>query len=120
MEGGWSDFPADARIRLITLRGTRGEIALHAGRALAFPGDVLMNLLHLTGLEGFILRTLGATGSPRVTPVAKLVVVADRALLKAQLLELAELSGLERVVPCHGAIVTPGAGNALREVAGRL
>jgi hypothetical protein len=120
VDGGWEQLPADARIRAIPIRGARGEMALHAGGTLCLPGDVMMDLPHLPGMEGFLWRILGSTGSPRVTNVAKLFVVSDRAALKAHLLELAQLPGLERLAPCHGAVTRSDAARVLREVAGTL
>lgn len=79
-----------------------------------------MNIPHLPGLEGFLLRLIGSTGGPRVTRLARLVSVGDRRALAGHLERLAATPGLVRLVPSHGAIVSVRAGEVLREVAARL
>ncbi len=76
-----------------------------------------MNLPHLHGLEGRLLRLLGSTGKPRVTPVARLLSVSDRRRLAAHLARLAALPGLCRLVVSHGRNVEQDAAGALRAVA---
>lgn len=119
--GGWELLPGDdPHVRVIPLRGTKGEIAVHAGATLFFPGDAVMNLPHQAGLPGLLLRLLGTSGGPKVTPLARLFVVADRAAFRAHLDELAALPGLSRVVPCHGGIVERDAPGSLRRIAAAL
>ena len=63
VDGGWDAFPSSERIQAIRLRGARGEVAFRVGGSLVFPGDVMMNLPHLPGFEGFLWRLLGSTGN---------------------------------------------------------
>src|SRR5438477_270672 len=59
-------------------------------------------------------------GSPRVTPIARLFIVGDRARLRAEFLRLAAEPGLVRIVPCHGRVVRERAPEVLREAASAL
>jgi hypothetical protein len=79
-----------------------------------------MNLPHLPGAQGLLLRAIGSTGGPRVTPLARLVAVSDRRALAASLERLARTPGLARLVPSHGAIVEADAARVLADVARRL
>jgi hypothetical protein len=63
------------------------------------------------------LRLLGFGGGPKVVPVFKLLFTKDKAALKAHLERLAALPGLERIIPCHGAITRSDAGATLKQVA---
>lgn len=83
-------------------------------------GDTVMNLPHLPGLEGLLLRLIGSTGGPRVTRLSGLATVGDRRALAAHLDRLAATPRLVRLVPSHGAIVSDRAGEVLREVAAAL
>jgi hypothetical protein len=120
VEGGSEELPGDARVRVHALRGTRGEVAVSAGGTLCFPGDALMNLPHFGGALGLFFRAVGSTGGPRVTRIAKLFVVTDRAALRDQLRELAAVPGLTRIVPCHGRAIDQEPADTLRAVADAL
>jgi hypothetical protein len=120
VDGGAEDLPAGGRVRVHSLHGTAGEVAVSAGGTLCFPGDVLMNLPHFGGVAGLLFRVLGSTGGPRVTRIAKLFVVRDRPALRDQLRELAALPGLTRIVPCHGRAIDQAASDTLRSVADAL
>lgn len=121
VDGHWSDLPPDPDVRAEPLEGSRfGEAALvvrSGARASLLFGDTVMNLPHLPGLEGRLLRLLGSTGKPRVTPVARLLAVSDRRRLAAHLARLADLPGLCRLVVSHGRNVEQDAAGVLRAVA---
>jgi hypothetical protein len=125
VDGSWDDVPRDPNLSVVPIAGTRVAepvlIARNNGRAsLCFFGDAVMNLPHLPGLEGLVLRLIGSTGGPRVTPLARWIAVRDRRALREHLLNLAETPGLVRVIPCHGGIVSRDPSGALRRVANRL
>jgi len=120
VDGGSEELPRDGQVQVHSLRGTRGEVAVSAGGTLCFPGDAVMNLPHFGGVAGLLFRVLGSTGGPRVTAIAKLFVVRDRAALRDHLRELAALPGLARIVPCHGRIIDQAAAETLRAVADAL
>jgi hypothetical protein len=72
------------------------------------------------GLDGLLLRLLGSTGGPKVTPLARWIAVRDRRALRDHLLQLAQTPGLVRVIPCHGGIISKDPSGVLRRVANRL
>jgi len=117
VEGGSDQLPREARLRIHSLRGTRGDLAVSAGATLCFPGDAVMNLPHFGGVAGLVFRALGSTGGPRVTRIAKVFVVRDRAALRDHLRELAALPGLSRIVLCHGRTIDQAPADTLRMVA---
>jgi hypothetical protein len=126
VDGALDALPRDPALAVETLSGSKTEEAVlvarspDGARASLLFGDAVMNLPHLPGLEGFLLRLIGSTGGPRVTGLTRLVAVADRRALAAHLERLAATLGLLRLVPSHGAIVSARAGEVLREVAARL
>lgn len=120
VDGGWELIPRDPRLRLIVLRGTRGEIAIRSGGTLCFPGDVFMNQPDMGGVEGLVFRLLGSTGGPRITRIARLFVVDDRETLREELNQLAAEPGIERIVPCHGGIIRLDIKGVLRRAAASL
>ena len=120
VDGGSDQLPADARVRVHRLRGTRGEVATSARGTLVFPGDAVMNLPHFGGAAGLFFRLVGSTGGPRVTRIAKTFVVSDRTALREHLRELASLPGLGRIVMCHGRAIDQQPAETLRAVAEAL
>jgi hypothetical protein len=124
VDGDLDALPRDRALRSEALDGTRSAepvLAVTSGsRTSLLFGDAVMNLPHLPGLEGLLLRLIGSTGGPRVTLPARVIQVADRRALAAHLARLAETPGLARLVPSHGAIVDDDAAGVLRAVAHRL
>jgi hypothetical protein len=121
VDGGFDEVPRDRRVRVERIEGTKvDEPFALVGSTLCIPGDALMNLPHQPGVFGAFFRLLGSTGGPKVTNLARLLVVGDRAKLRAHLLRLADTPGLQRIVPCHGRVVRERAPEVLREVASTL
>lgn len=124
VDGDLAALPPDPALRAEPLDGTRSAepvLVVRSGpRTSLLFGDAVMNLPHLPGLGGALLRLIGSTGGARVTLPARLVMVADRRALAAHLARLAELPGLARLVPSHGGIVEADAPGVLRAVARRL
>jgi hypothetical protein len=123
--GDLSKLPRDPALAVEPLGGMRsGEAAIairsRGGAVSLLFGDAVMNLPHLPGARGLLLRAIGSTGGPRVTPLARLVAVSDRRALAASLERLARTPGLARLVPSHGAIVEDDAARVLADVARRL
>jgi hypothetical protein len=67
-----------------------------------------------------IFRMLGFAGGPKVVPAYRMLFVGDRGAIKAALSGWSELAGLERIVPCHGEIVSVGAAPSLARAAAAL
>lgn len=122
--GTYEDLPADDRVKLHYLDGVgRGEGYLEVrsddGVSLVF-NDVMFNTPHQPGFSGFVLRVMGSTGPAKVTRIAKLFLVKDKAALRAHLLRLADTPDLKRMVIMHGDMVTGDAAAVMRQVAGTL
>jgi hypothetical protein len=121
VDGGLDALPRDPALEAIPLEGTRsGEpaLAVRGGGArlsLVF-GDAVMNI---AAGSGIIVRLLGSSGGPKVTPLFRLLAVRDARALAAHLDRLADMPGLARLVPSHGDLVEGDAAAVLREVAAR-
>jgi len=116
--GFLEDLPADPDVRFEAVEGTRAgepvEIVRSGDRVSLVFSDAFQN----HGEDGLLIfRLLGFRGGPRVVPMFKYLFTRDRAALKAHLARLADLPGLVRLVPCHGAIVELDAAAVLRRVA---
>jgi hypothetical protein len=126
VDGGLELLPGDPALSAEPLEGSKvGEAALlvrsgGGARATLLFGDTVMNIPHRGGVEGLVLRLLGSSGGPKVTRIARMFTVADRAALAGALERLAATPGLVRLVPSHGEIVAADAPGVLRRVAAGL
>ena len=124
VEGRWQDLPVDPALSAHPIEGSRfGEAAfvVRSGERVSLLfGDTVMNNPGAGGLRGLALRTLGAVGGPKVTPLTRLLAVFDRAAVARTLRRLSGLRGLCRLVPSHGAVVEEGAADGLRGAAAHL
>ena len=122
VDGGWENAPRDRNVSVVPIEGSRRNepvlIATGGGRSsLCFFGDTVMNLPHLRGLDGLLLRLLGSTGGPRVTMLARWFALEESRRLRDHLLRLADTPGLVRLIPCHGAVISGDPAGVLRRVA---
>jgi hypothetical protein len=123
VDGDLSALPADPRLQAIPLAGMKMQEApllVRSGpsrRATLVFGDVLFNVAHQPGAGGLLLRLVGSSGGPRVTPIGRLFAVRDRRALAADLERLAATPDLVRLLPSHGDDVTSDAPGVLRGVA---
>jgi hypothetical protein len=85
-------------------------------RSLVVPGDVIFNVPH----GSLLMRLLGSSGGPKVSPIARLILVKDKRQLAASLRALARLVGLTRIVVCHGLNIEADPAGVLELVAARL
>jgi len=122
--GMLEDVPPDPNIQVTSVAGAKtGEPAVivqsDGGRRVSLlVSDVLQN--NPKASLGLLPRIMGFGGGPKVVPVFKMMFVKDKAALKRQMTEWAEMPGLARLVPCHGDAVTSGAAEALRGAAAAL
>lgn len=106
VDGSYLDFPDLANVELRTLPGvaeTEGAVIVRSadGRSVIL-NDVVFNMDRPRDLPGLLLTSLlGSAPGPRVSRMAKLMLVRDRAALKAELLGLAALPDLQRVIVAH-------------------
>lgn len=95
------------------------EIATESGAVLIFC-DLLMNLPHLPGFRGYLLKLIGSTGFFGMTRLGKLFLMKDKILLKNWLLELADRDDIHSVLVSHGEPVRVQVRARLRDAAHRL
>ena len=122
VDGGYEMLPPEFQWRMLAMTG--GEAAFvsrNDERVTLIFGDALINLPHLGGALGVILRLIGPTGGRRVTPANKAIAVSDRQIQSAsQFRKLAATPCLMRLVPGHGANLEGDAAAILRMVADRI
>jgi hypothetical protein len=114
-------LPPDPNVSLGVIDGTNGLEALMTvnahGRISVVFADTVFNMPHLPGFYGFILRNItGSSGGPRVSRIARLFVVKDKAAFAAHLERLAT-PDLRRVIVAHHQTITDDPAGALRRVA---
>ena len=124
VHGAVEDMPTDSVVAPRMVEGLSSGEAIFVvrderGVALVF-NDLLFNHKHVEGAQGFVLRVLGSTGWPRVTRVAKMAMISDRAAVAKALVELANMPKLYALVPGHGDVVTDGSSRVLASVALRM
>lgn len=95
------------------------ELPLADGHALLL-GDILMNLPHLPGVGGFLMRLLGSTGFFGITRIGKMILLQDKAAFRRWLEAQAARPDLRLVTVAHGAVISERPGEALGQAAARL
>jgi len=120
LTGTLEAIKTDGDVTVQSLRGVKlGEpaIVVRSGgdRVSLLFGDVIQNTPKASLPLPF--RLAGFGGGPKVVPVFKMMFVSDKQRLKEQLTEWSELSGLARLVPSHGGIVSTQASAALKGAA---
>jgi hypothetical protein len=121
----WDAAAGGADVAFDLVDGTHGlEGALivrrPAGTSVVLT-DAVFNMPHLPGLQGFVLKHLTkSSGGPRVSRVARLLLVKDRAAFRRYLEHLAALPGLRRVLVAHHETIDRDPAAVLRAVAATL
>lgn len=121
VDGTFLDLNQDGRLSLRPLEGTKrreGVLTVRGpkGTCLVFC-DAVFNLPHGSGLGGLLLRCIGSSGGPRVTPTARLFLVDDKAAFRSDLFKLSESEGLYCILVAHRDAITEQPGSVLRVVA---
>lgn len=126
VDGHYDDFPRDPGVTLTPLDGMNrrvpeGVLSATAGdgRAALVFNDALFNHPHLPGFTGWVLKTIGSTGGPRITGLIGLVGVGDRRALADHYRRLAATPGLAFAVPGHGDVIGGDVKAVLTQVAAR-
>ncbi len=125
VDGTYESFPNDEVVRVETLLGTKeGEgvmIVQGDGGATLVLNDVLFNMPHAPGFGGFLLKTLTASsGGPKVSRLARIALVKDKAALRAHLERLADTAKLARIIVSHHEVITDNPRDVLRGVAATI
>jgi hypothetical protein len=123
--GSYDDFPADDVVSLETLDGTaamEGVMTVKSeGDTTLVLNDAVFNMPHLSGVQGWVLKHITqSSGGPRVSRVAKLFMVKDKAGFAAHLERLAATPDLKRVIVAHHQTITADPAGTLRGVAASL
>jgi hypothetical protein len=106
VDGSYEDFPGDPVVELRALPGVGDREGLmlvrsESGLSIVF-NDVVMNMDRRRDLLGFLFTTLlGSAPGPRVSRLAKLALVTDRAALRTELQRLANLPDLDNLIVAH-------------------
>jgi hypothetical protein len=125
VDGTYEDFPPDDAVTLTTLEGTAARegvmLVRSADGATAVFNDVLFNMPHLGGMQGFVLKHVTqSSGGLRISRISRLFLIKDRKALAEHLCRLADTPQLRRIIVAHHEIYTGDAGAALRGVAATL
>jgi len=124
VDGTYADIPADGALEVQTLDGTRQRegimIVRDGGDTSLVLNDIVFNMPHRRGFGGLILRMLGSSGGAKITFIARRLVVADKAAVRAHLERLAALPGLRRIVVSHHETIAGEPGRVLAELAATL
>jgi hypothetical protein len=122
-DGTYEDFPPDDAVRFETLHGVaQAEGAMFVrsadGTTLVL-NDIMFNMDRKKDLLGYLVTTVfGSAPGPRVSRLAKLVLVKDKKALRDDFERLAAIPDLVRVIVGHEKIAKgPEAAEALRKAA---
>lgn len=121
VDGGFEDFPADPEVRLELLHGVADAegamIVRSADGTTVVLNDAMFNMDRKRDPLGFFFTTLlGSAPGPRVSRLAKLVYVKDKAALRGDFARYSELPDLARVIVAHEKVASgPAARESLRK-----
>ncbi|HET9956689.1 MAG TPA: hypothetical protein VFQ61_19470 [Polyangiaceae bacterium] len=119
----YDEFPADDAVRFENLQGVGNSegvmIVNSSDGASVVLNDVVFNMDRKRDLLGFLFTTvMGSAPGPRVSRLGKLLLVKDKAALRADLERLAALPNLQRLIVAHEKVASgPEASDALRRAA---
>jgi hypothetical protein len=120
---GYEDFPHDDSVRLEMLHGVQdneGAMIVRSDDGVSVVlNDVVFNMDRKRDPLGFLVTTVfGSAPGPRVSRLAKLMLIKDQRALRQDLERLAELPELTRLVVAHEKVAAgPEARAALRKAA---
>src|SRR5262245_25075771 len=106
VDGDYEDFPSSESIRLETLNGIKeleGAMIVKSNDGVSLIlNDAVFNMDRKRDPLGFLFTTLmGSAPGPRVSRLAKLVLVKDKLAFRQDLLRYAELPDLVRLIVAH-------------------
>ena len=78
--------------------------------------DLVMNMRHGKGFQGFMFKLMGFTAdTPNVPLPTRMLLIKDKPALKTLLQQLAATPALKRVIVSHGDMLESGAADGLRQ-----
>jgi hypothetical protein len=118
----YDEFPADDAVELRHLAGCKDRegvmIVRHEDQVTLVFNDAVMNMPHLPGFAGFVLRRLtSSTGGPTVSRLTKMAMISDKRAFFEDLDRLADLPGLQRIVVSHHEVIDEDPASVLRSLA---
>lgn len=111
VDGTFEEFPVDDTVRLERLDGVADAEGVMLVRSpdgtTVVLTDAMFNMDRKTDVLGFLITTLfGSAPGPRVSRLAKLLFVKDRAALRASFERLAAIPDLVRVIVAHEKVAS--------------
>jgi hypothetical protein len=115
----------DPNVEFVTVPGTRAnEAALVVRTATGTTlvlNDIVGNIRGAHGFGGWFLKMMGFAGDePHIPRPVRLAMIDDKAALRTQLLQWADIASLRRILVSHGAPIEDRPNEALRELAASL
>lgn len=106
VDGTYEDFPADDAVRLEMLHGVNDQegamIVTSSDGVTVVLNDAVFNMDKKKDILGYLFTTLlGSAPGPRVSKLAKWMLVDDKAAFRSDLLRLAETKDLVRLMVAH-------------------
>ncbi len=125
VHGTYADFPDDPTVSIRELAGVKGAegvmVVRGADGVTLILNDILFNMPHGSGVAGFIFRYITAsTGGPRVSRLARWLIIKQQRAVREDLEKLAEIDGLCRIIVSHHQTITDDPAGTLRRVAATL
>jgi len=126
VDGTFDDYADDGVIRFEMLDGvaaSEGAMIVRSADGVSIVlNDVVMNMDKKRDLVGYLFTTvMGSAPGPRVSRLARMVLVKDQAALRRHLERLATTPNLQRLIVAHEKVESGGqAAFALREAASYL
>lgn len=96
------------------------QLRLETGGTCLVFNDALMNLSHLPGLQGWILKCMGSTGFFGLTTVGKMLMLKNKNQFRAWLMEQANAHVIKTILMSHGEPITKDCNQELKNAAARL
>jgi hypothetical protein len=111
VNGSYQDFPDDPQVELVSLPGVadvEGAMFVRSSDGLTVVlNDVVFNMDRKKDALGFVITSLlGSAPGPRVSRLAKALMVKDKRALRAELERFAELPDLVRLVVSHEKVAS--------------
>jgi hypothetical protein len=115
----------DPNVQFVTVPGTREQesalvVKTKKGTTLVV-NDIVGNIRDASGVGGWLLGKFGFAGKKaRIPGVVKIAMIKDKAALRAQLLEWAEIKQLKCILVSHGSPIEDNPRQVLRDLASTL
>jgi hypothetical protein len=122
LAGTLEDLPPDPNVTFESLAGTKSGEPVGIVRSGGRVSLLFIDAVQATPSDKlpFPLRLLGFGNGPKVVPLFKMLFTRDKSALRGHLERLADLPGVERIVPCHGTITSTNGAGALKRVAAAI